>query len=123
MEICQDYLGQTVFLDHLRDSPLLFLSIYAHIVPNNTLLVGQRVQAGDIIETLADTTERKNRMPAHLHLSIMEVDKGVAATQFTRDLICSSRRGSLIDPLQIIEAGMIEICFRNHKKERAENQR
>jgi len=66
--ICDDYLGQTVFLDHLHDSSLRFLSIYAHMIPHSGLQAGQRVQAGEVIGEIADTTGRKNRMPVQLHL-------------------------------------------------------
>ena len=117
--ICQDYLGQTVFLDHLHDSPFRFLSIYAHMVPEINLQAGQRVQAGNIIGVVADTAGRKNRMPTHLHLSLMQVDKKVSPAQFTWDLICNSERGSLLDPLQFIEEDMIEMRSLNHWKERA----
>lgn len=117
--ICQDYLGQTVFLDHLYDSPLRFLSIYAHMVPSKDLQAGQRVSAGEIIGEVADTAGRKNRMPTHLHLSIMQVDKEVVPEHFTWDLICNSERGSLLNPLQYIEEDMIEIRPFNHWKERA----
>lgn len=116
--VCQDYLGQTVFLDHLYDSPLRFLSIYAHMVPHSDLQAGKRVQAGEVIGTIADTAGRKNRMPAHLHLSIMQVDKEVIPAHFTWDLICNSERGSLFDPLRYIDTGMIEQRSYNHWKAR-----
>lgn len=120
--ICQDYLGQTVFLDHLYESSLRFLSVYAHIVPEEDVSLGQKVQAGDIIGNVADTIGRKNRMPAHLHLTVMQVDRKVASSEFTWDLICNSNRGSLLDPLQFIEGNMIEKRTSNHWKERALNE-
>lgn len=120
--VCRDYLGQTVFLDHQLDSSLRFLSMYAHMIPKAGLQAGQRVQAGDIIGTIADTTGRKNRMPAHLHLSIMQVDKEVAPAHFTWDLICNSERGSLLDPLRFIDTEMIEKRSQNHWKEQALNE-
>ena len=114
--ICDDYLGQTVFLDHLHDSSLRFISVYAHMVPGRMLQPGQDLQPGEIIGTVADTTGRKNRMPGHLHLSIMQVEKSVAPQQFTWNLICSSERSSLVDPLTVIESEMIEMRPDNHWK-------
>ncbi len=115
--VCKDYLGQTVFVDHLHDSPLRFLSLYAHMDPRYDLQAGLRVQAGDIIGTIAETTGRKNRMPSHLHLSLMQVGKEVAPASFTWDMICNSQRSSLLDPLQYIDSEMVEKRSHNHWKE------
>jgi murein DD-endopeptidase MepM/ murein hydrolase activator NlpD len=120
--VCPDYLGRTVFLDHCHDSPLRFLSIYAHMVPHPDIQAGRRVEAGEVIGTIADTTGRKNRMPAHLHLSIMEVEKEVPPEHFTWDLICNSELGRLLDPLQFIEKDMIEKRLYNHWKEQLLNE-
>jgi hypothetical protein len=117
--VCQDYLGQTVFLDHRYDSPLRFLSMYAHMVPRTDLQPGQRIRAGEVLGTVADTTGRKNRMPAHLHLSLIQVDKKVAPDEFSWDLICNSERDSLLDPLQYIDSEMMEKRSCNSWKERA----
>jgi hypothetical protein len=115
--ICPDYLGYTVFFDHLYGMDLRFLSIYAHIIPRQTLRTGQHLQGGKVIGHVADTTGRKNRMPAHLHLSIMQVDREVTEEMLTWDLICNSARGTLVDPLEVIGREYISMREYNHWKE------
>ncbi|MDJ0622372.1 MAG: M23 family metallopeptidase [Desulfocapsaceae bacterium] len=117
MAICQDYLGHTVFLDHLYETTERFLSIYAHIVPQHNLNVGQPIEKGEVIGKVADTSGRKNRMPGHLHLSIMKVDRQVSEEMLTWDLICNSERSRLIDPLEVIIAQKITMRKHNHWKE------
>jgi hypothetical protein len=79
LAISKDYLGKTVFLDHEYEQPSRFLSIYAHIIPIPDLKTGDKVCAGDVIGTVADTTGKKNRIPAHLHISLMIVASAVGA--------------------------------------------
>lgn len=117
MAICRDYLGHTVFFDHLRETDRRFLSIYAHLVPRQGLQAGQDLHGGDVIGHVADTSGRKNRMVAHLHLSVMAIDKQVSAEMLTWDFICNSARGQLIDPLTVIASPKITFRKHNHWKE------
>lgn len=117
--ICRDYLGYTVFFEHLYKMDQRFLSIYAHIVPRQDVHTGQHLQGGEIIGQVADTAGRKNRMPAHLHLSIMQIDQEVTEEMLTWDLICNSERGRLIDPLEEIDTKQITMRKHNHWKEEA----
>lgn len=99
---CQDFLGQSVFLDHGVEGSLRFLSVYAHILPIHHLAVGQKMQPGDVVGEVADTTGRKNRMPAHVHLSLMKVPQSVTAGVLNWDFICKSEQVLLINPLTMI---------------------
>ncbi len=117
LNICDDYLGQTVFLDHGYDNPQRFLSIYAHIVPDKDLKKGDRIQSGEVIATIADTTGRKNRMPAHLHLSLMYAEREIPAEKFDWDLMHYDERTNLIDPFKMIISDHIEFRNTNHWKE------
>lgn len=108
LAIKKDYLGETVFLDHEYNQPSRFLSIYAHIVPLPELKSGDRVSAGDVIGTVADTTGKKNRIPAHLHISLMNVSRVVPAEKFDWQLISYPENAELIDPLRMITTEKID---------------
>ena len=105
---CQDFLGHSVFLDHGTHGThgthgsLRFLSVYDHIVPLPQLTVGQDMQPGDVVGRIADTTGRKNRMPAHVHISLLKVPQTVRAGMLDWDFICNSEKVLLIDPLSMI---------------------
>ncbi len=109
--ICRDFLGYSLFLDHEYEQRLRFCSIYAHIIPFDHLTVGRRLSAGETIGTVADTTGKKNRMPAHLHLSLMRVNKNIAPEKFDWDLMHGSQV-ELLDPLKMIASERIHFCSR-----------
>ena len=115
--ISKDYLGETVFLDHQYDQLSRFLSIYAHITPRPDLKTGDMVCVGDVIGTVADTTGKKNRIPAHLHISLMTISKAVPAKKFDWDMISYPEDAKLIDPLRMLNTKKIEFQSKNHWKE------
>jgi hypothetical protein len=106
---CQDFLGHSVFLDHGVSGSLRFLSVYAHVVPLRHAVMGQRMQTGDVVGTIADTTGRKNRMPAHVHISLMKVPQTVTAGMLDWDFICNSQQAALIDPLSMINCEAVNL--------------
>ena len=69
LAVSDDFLGRSVFLAHHHPDPLI--SVYAHIVPLSTIVPGYQASEGEVIGTVADTAGRKNRMPVHLHITIM----------------------------------------------------
>lgn len=99
---CQDFLGQSVFLDHGVNGSMRFLSVYAHIVPLRHLVAGQKMKPGDVVGKVADTMGLKNRMVAHVHISLMKVPLTVPAGILDWDFICNSEQVLLIDPLTMI---------------------
>lgn len=118
VSIRKDYLGETVFLDHEYEQSSRFLSIYAHITPLPDLKIGDCVRAGDTIGTIADTTGKKNRIPAHLHISLMVVARVVPAEQFDWHMISYPDNAQLIDPLKMFDTEKISFQSKNHWKER-----
>ncbi|MFN2355278.1 MAG: peptidoglycan DD-metalloendopeptidase family protein [Desulfopila sp.] len=115
--VCSDFLGQSVFVDHHYNTEFRFLSIYAHIVPKSTITRGFQVKAGQAIGAIADTSGRKNKMPAHLHLSCMQLDRKVAPDECGWGMI-HSRRRDLIDPLPAISGKKVRFRHTNHWKEK-----
>ncbi|BHH85993.1 peptidoglycan DD-metalloendopeptidase family protein [Desulforhopalus sp. 52FAK] len=117
LTIIKDYLGETVFLDHQYEQLSRFVSIYAHITPLPDLKNGDTVYAGDVIGTVTDTKGKKNRIPAHLHISLMTIAKEVPAEKFDWDMLSYPEDAKLIDPLTMIDTKKVECIPRNHWKE------
>ena len=115
--ISKDYLGETVFLDHQYKQLSRFVSIYAHITPRPDLKTGDKVCAGDVIGTVADTAGKKNRIPAHLHISLMSIARAVPAEKFDWQIISYPEDAKLIDPLSMLDTKKIEFQSKNHWKE------
>ncbi|MEE4239862.1 MAG: peptidoglycan DD-metalloendopeptidase family protein [Desulfopila sp.] len=120
--ICRDFLGYSLFLDHEYEDELRFLSVYAHIAPHNSIAAGQYLHPGDSIGSIADTTGRKNRMVAHLHVTLMQVERFVSAEKYDWDLINRSPYSRLIDPLQMTAAEKIVRRPVNPHKEKGMQQ-
>ena len=89
------------------------LSVYAHIVPSQDLKVGQQVQTGEVIGTIADTAGRKNRMPAHVHVSLIEIPRTVPPGILDWNLICTSATVRLVDPLSMLCSEAVRIHTQN----------
>lgn len=117
MAISKDYLGETVFLDHQYEQLSRFLSIYAHITPLPDLKTGDKVCAGEVIGTVADTAGKKNRIPAHLHISLMIIARAVPAEKLDWHMISYPEDAKLIDPLRMLDTKKIEFLAKNHWKE------
>jgi hypothetical protein len=99
LAICDDFLGRSVFIAHNAEQ---LISAYAHIVPFSNILPGYRVSAGEVIGTVADTAGRKNRMPAHLHITIMKAPEDLAGVHLDWRYICNAGRATLLDPLEML---------------------
>jgi hypothetical protein len=96
---CDDFLGRSVFLAHHAE---LLISAYAHIVPRSFIIPGLTVSAGEVIGTVADTAGRKNKMPVHLHITIMKAQAALAGVQLDWEYICNAGRATLMDPLEML---------------------
>ncbi len=117
LAISKDYLGETVFLDHQYEQRSRFISIYAHITPLPDLKIGDTVCAGDVIGTVADTTGKKNRIPAHLHISLMTIARAVPVETLDWHMISYPEDAELIDPLKMLDTKKIELKSKNHWKD------
>jgi murein DD-endopeptidase MepM/ murein hydrolase activator NlpD len=102
LAICGDFLGRSVFLQHHAGTLEKLISVYAHIVPSATIIPGYQVAEGEVIGTVADTTGRKNKMPAHLHITIMNIPFGASGEHLNWNFICNSGRVILFNPLEIL---------------------
>ena len=107
--VCRDFLGHSVFIDHGVDDFHRFLSVYAHIVLHRQVHIGQTVRTGDVVGTVADTTGRKNRMPVHVHISLMRIPRTVPHDRMDWTYICSSDQIDLIDPLSMLDCDQVAV--------------
>lgn len=115
--LCPDFLGHTVYLDHEISGSCRLLSVYAHILPDSHIHPGRRLEKAEVIGMIADTAGRKNRMAAHLHLSILTIPYEITATMLNWQFICNSSQINLIDPMTMIECDMVKIYQKNKAKE------
>jgi hypothetical protein len=110
--VCKDFLGSSVFLQHDTTDPEGLISVYAHIIPKQTIFPGSGVVAGEVIGNIADTSCRKNMMPAHLHITIMKITAKNGDEYLDWNFICNSDRIILFDPLQMFGGTAYEILPR-----------
>ena len=100
-----DYLGQAIVVEHAdaggsRDG---HISIYAHTEPLTTVQPGIRVDAGQIIATIADTSQSKANIRPHLHYSLGKVSGNLAYDRFVWNCMRDPHWVALVDPLEIID--------------------
>ena len=95
-----------MFVEH--HLPEKVVAVYAHVVPLPGRGPGASVAAGEVIGHIADTTGRKNRMPAHLHLTIMTIPDGLPPRRLNWDFICGPGNVALRDPLTVITCPVYE---------------
>ena len=100
--LCRDFLCQSLFIDHGIYDSLRFLSFYAHIVPHQQLMIGQKVQVGNVVGVVADKAGKKKQMPAHVHISLMRIPQTVSFDLLVLKFICNSNWVELLDPLSMI---------------------
>jgi murein DD-endopeptidase MepM/ murein hydrolase activator NlpD len=103
--IYKDYLGKAVIIEHEHSggSAGRLLSFYAHTDPRSEIEVGVIVKEGDIIATLADTTNSKSNIIPHLHFTLGLPSKSFSYDEFVWNTIRKPEMITLIDPLAVID--------------------
>ena len=100
INICDDFLGQTLVVDPEKESSggTRVVFTYAHILPQSRLTLGHRIRKNEIIARVCDT--RKNpQLPPHLHFSCFEVEKGVLPETLNWTLFSKDRAVKGINPV------------------------
>ncbi|MBF0379135.1 MAG: hypothetical protein HQK72_16890 [Desulfamplus sp.] len=105
LNICTDFLGQSVIIEHLplinrrelsfkikqgQSEQSTMVGIYSHIKADQNLECGMAVSKGDIIGTVADTSMRKSKIPPHLHISIAEISRLIPFEELNWNLFGNS---------------------------------
>jgi murein DD-endopeptidase MepM/ murein hydrolase activator NlpD len=101
----KDYLGKAVIIEHEHSGRDIgkFISFYAHTNPLSKIEDGVVVKEGDVIATLADTSNSKAKIIPHLHFSIGLPSKSFSYDGFVWNTIRDSEMINLIDPLNVID--------------------
>ena len=99
-----DYLGQAVIIEHEKGLPQEgpFMSVYAHTRPAPDIQAGTAVGGGDIIATIADTSQSKARIWPHLHLSFGRPAPDLVYEPFVWNRMRDPDQVALIDPLDML---------------------
>lgn len=97
--IHDDFLGRTVWLRHgsTSEDGFCLYSVYGHITPNISLVVGAKVKAKDIIGVVVDSSVSK-KVPPHLHLTVARIVSDVAPVDLCWPLVLDKSQVSLLDP-------------------------
>jgi len=103
--IFKDYLGKAVIIEHEPSGSQTgrFISFYAHTNPRSEIENGLIVKEGDIIATLADTSNSKSNIIPHLHFSLGLPSKSFFYDGFVWNTIRKPEMITLLDPLALID--------------------
>jgi murein DD-endopeptidase MepM/ murein hydrolase activator NlpD len=101
----KDYLGKAVIIEHEHSGSDTgrFISFYAHTNPLSEIEDGVVVKEGDVIATLADTSNSKSNIIPHLHFSLGLPSKSFSYDGFMWNTIRKPEVLTLLDPLAVID--------------------
>jgi len=101
----KDYLGKSLIIEHVHsgNDTIRFISFYAHTNPRPEIKDGVVVKEGDVIATLADTSNSKSNIIPHLHFSLGLPSKSFSYDGFVWNTIRKPEMITLLDPLSIID--------------------
>jgi len=101
----KDYLGKSLIIEHVHsgNDTIRFISFYAHTNPRPEIKDGVVVKEGDVIATLADTSNSKSNIIPHLHFSLGLPSKSFSYDGFVWNTIRKPEMITLLDPLAIID--------------------
>jgi murein DD-endopeptidase MepM/ murein hydrolase activator NlpD len=99
-----DFLGQAVIIEH--DDPAgeagSYFSAYAHTKPGDEIKPGFQLKAGDIIGTIADTSNSKAGILPHLHFTLGRPSPKISYGNFVWNIMRDPEKVSLLDPIPLI---------------------
>ena len=103
--IFKDYLGEAIIVEHEHSGRDIgrFISFYAHTNPRSEIENGVIVQKGDVIATIADTSNSKAKIKPHLHFSIGLPSKLFSYDGFVWNTIRNPEMIILVDPLTVMD--------------------
>ena len=104
MGIGRDYLGESVFLRHrIEDGQGRTLhTIYGHIHFSHHVRTLARVDAGEVLGSVADPGLRGKKAPAHLHITTAWIAGAVPPDRMTWKAIGTWAAESLVNPLDLM---------------------
>ncbi len=111
VKILDDFLGKSILIEHVfrGDGRSVFLTIYGHTVPSEGLSVGESVNEGQVIATVASRKGVKPHVPPHLHLTIGRSTRPILYEGLDWTTISAPERLQLVDPLNMIDGARVII--------------
>lgn len=111
-----DYLGIAVVIEHTdaqnESQPLL--SVYAHTHPLEGIQPGVVVRRGDVIATIADTSQSKAKIAPHMHYSLGRPSPDLIYDPFVWNIMRDPDRVELLNPIYIIDWPYQILDHRHH---------
>ena len=104
VKIIDDFLGASMFVrhsDYESDGSQLF-TIYGHVRPLDRMSLGERMNEGDVIGTIADAKQRSRAIPSHLHISVAWISNTMHSQDLSWQVVSDSGKVVLLDPLSVI---------------------
>ncbi len=100
LNVCDDFLGQTMVVEYEATLSARFrvILIYAHVLPDDALAVGDMIQKGAIIASVCDTPQNP-QLPPHLHFSCFEVLKQIPFSNLDWNLFSKPKNIQMIHPV------------------------
>ncbi|MCP3875628.1 MAG: M23 family metallopeptidase [Desulfobacteraceae bacterium] len=102
LNICDDFLGQTIVVEQKKQliPKKRILFVYAHIIPEVNLKIGDSINSKDIIAKVCDTYKNP-QLPPHLHFSCFEISNKTPSDHLNWNLFSKSDEVNLINPVFI----------------------
>ena len=100
INICNDFLGQTIVVEHKKDSASnqRIIITYAHLIPEKSLKKGDFIPKGSIIAQVCDTIKNP-QLPPHLHFSCFEVSCNIPSKNLNWNLFSKQTDIHMIHPI------------------------
>lgn len=87
INVCPDFLGQSVIVRHEKGKTSRIVSVYSHMRVPSQVTSGREVEKGDIVGYIADTSEKRSGIHCHLHISLMEITNKIADKEITWEIM------------------------------------
>lgn len=100
---CEDFLGESLVIAHGGED-LLFpevVFVYSHLKIEMNMNPGCRVEKGQIIARVFDTSQKQSKLLPHLHLSCIELMEKIPLDDLNWNLFSDRKKINLINPVFI----------------------
>jgi murein DD-endopeptidase MepM/ murein hydrolase activator NlpD len=98
VRVLDDFLGKSLFIEHGNG----LITAFGHTRPLKGIKIGSRVKEGDLIATIAETSDPKTNILPHLHITAGWISGDLEHETLDWEIISNSEMIRLVDPLDII---------------------
>jgi hypothetical protein len=110
VRIMDDFLGQTLVVQYVLEGldKVSLLFFYAHILPDPRLQIGDDIEPGKQIGTIADASKTSSPLMSHLHLSLAWEFMLPPVDTLSWEILNQVNRSVFIDPLLLLSGPHIQ---------------